>query len=148
MVTDVLIQIYERDLNKVKAEIALYKDETDLWKIDGDIANSAGNLVLHIIGNLKHFIGTVLGEIGYVRDRDREFSDSGIPREKLLSDLDETAAIISTTLKNVTDDDLSKIYPFQVFGHPMTTEFFLIHLATHLNWHFGQINYHRRLLAK
>jgi uncharacterized damage-inducible protein DinB len=148
MLTNTLSEIYERDLVKLKQEIEEYVDAADLWLLQGDIKNTAGNLTLHIVGNLKHFIGTVLGGSDYVRDRDREFSDKDIPREDLVRDIDETRAIIRSTLDRITEAEYSKNYPIEVFGKPMTTGFFLIHLATHLNYHLGQINYHRRLLSK
>jgi uncharacterized damage-inducible protein DinB len=148
MLTNTLSEIYERDLVKLKQEIEEYVDAADLWLLQGDIKNTAGNLTLHIVGNLKHFIGTVLGGSDYVRDRDREFADKDIPREDLVRDIDETRAIIRSTLDRITEAEYSKNYPIEVFGKPMTTGFFLIHLATHLNYHLGQINYHRRLLSK
>lgn len=147
MLNEVLIQLYERDLGKLKEEIEQYSDESDLWKTGGEIANSAGNLCLHLTGNLKHFFGAVLGGSDYVRDRDAEFADSGISKEKMLSDIEETAAVVKSTLERFTAEDFAKTYPIEVFDHPMTTEFFLTHLATHFNYHLGQINYHRRLLG-
>jgi uncharacterized damage-inducible protein DinB len=147
MLKDVLTQLYERDLNKLKAEIEQYADEADLWKTSGEIANSAGNLTLHLTGNLKHFFGAVLGGSGFVRDRDAEFSSGGISREEMLADIDATAAVLRSTLEKLTDEDFAKTYPIEVFGHPMTTAFFLTHLTTHFNYHLGQINYHRRLLS-
>jgi len=147
MLTETLTQLYSRDLEKLKAEIVQYSNEGDLWKTSGEITNSAGNLTLHLIGNLRHFSGAVLGDTGYLRDRDKEFADDGVSREELLAGIDQAAADVNVTLAMLTSDDLSKEYPIEVFGHPMTTEFFLVHLATHLNYHLGQINYHRRLLA-
>lgn len=144
----VLVELYDRDLSKLKEEIALYGDEANLWKTDGEITNSAGNLTLHLIGNLRHFFGAVLGETGYVRDRDKEFSDGGVSRADLLAGVDQAAADVKATLAKLTADDLAKEYPIEVFGHQMTTEFFLVHLATHLNYHLGQINYHRRILTR
>jgi uncharacterized damage-inducible protein DinB len=147
MLTGVLMELYGRDLGKLKAEIEQYSNEADLWKTDGEITNSGGNLTLHLIGNLKHFIGAVLGNSGFVRDRDAEFSTGGVSRAELLAEIDIAAAVVKSTLEKLTDEDLAKTYPIEVFGHPMTTEYFLIHLTTHLNYHLGQINYHRRLLA-
>lgn len=146
MLKDVLIELYERDLNRVKAEIEQYASDEALWKTSGEIANSAGNLTLHITGNLKHFIGAVLGGSGYVRNRDEEFSKQGISRDKLLAETDETAAVVKSSLEKLTEEVLAANYPIDVFGQPMTTAFFLVHLTTHLNYHLGQINYHRRLL--
>ena len=147
MLVETLQSLYNRDLSKLKEEIGLYADEADLWKTGGAITNSAGNLTLHLIGNLRHFFGAVLGETGYIRDRDKEFLDAGVSRDELLAGIDQAAVDVKSTLDKLTDEDLAKNYPIEVFGHPMTTEFFLVHLATHLNYHLGQINYHRRLLA-
>lgn len=148
MFNEVLIEIYKRDLSKLKTEIEQYADEADIWKTDPGITNSAGNLCLHLSGNLQHFVGAVLGRAGYVRDRDAEFSSVGISRSKLLTDIDSTTAVVVETLETLTNEDLAKTYPIEVFGHPMTTGFFLTHLATHFNYHLGQINYHRRLLSE
>jgi uncharacterized damage-inducible protein DinB len=148
MLNEVLIDIYKRDLSKLKTEIEQYANEADIWKTDSGITNSAGNLCLHLNGNLQHFVGAVLGRSGYVRDRDAEFSSVGISRSKLLTDIDSTIAVVIDTLERLTDEDLAKAYPIEVFGHPMTTGFFLTHLTTHFNYHLGQINYHRRLLAE
>jgi len=147
MLTDVLAQIFERDLGKLQAEVRQYSNEKNLWKKQGEISNSAGNLTLHLIGNLKHFIGAVLGGIECVRDRDLEFADADVSRDVLLAAIDETANAVKDTLSKLTPADLEKQYPINVFGHPMTTELFVVHLATHLDYHLGQINYHRRLMA-
>jgi uncharacterized damage-inducible protein DinB len=147
MLQKVLIELYDRDLKKLQAEIEQFSDASDLWKTSGAVTNSAGNLALHITGNLKHFIGGVLGSTGYVRDRDAEFSLKGVPKAQLLSEIGSTAEDVSQALNQLTDADLRATYPIEVFGRPMTTAFFLVHLATHLNYHLGQINYHRRLIA-
>ncbi|MGB7200733.1 MAG: DinB family protein [Pyrinomonadaceae bacterium] len=147
MLTEILTELYERDLNKLKEEIELYADEADLWKTGGDIINPAGNLCLHLTGNLQHFFGAVLGGTDYVRDRDAEFSRKDVAKSELLADIDEAKNVVLATLEKLTEDDLAKPYPIEVFGGAMTTGFFLTHLATHLNWHLGHINYHRRLLA-
>lgn len=146
MLQQILGEIYERDLNKLKAEIGQYADEADLWKKPGEVPNSAGNLCLHINGNLQHFFGAVLGDAGYLRNRDTEFSTMSIPREKLLADIDTTIDVVHSTLAKLSDTDLAAKYPIEVFGGPITTGFFITHLAAHLNWHLGQINYHRRMV--
>ena len=147
MLSDVLAEIYERDLNKLKTEIGLYADEGGLWKTGGEITNPAGNLCLHLTGNLRHFFGAVLGGTGYVRDRDAEFSSGGISRADMLAEIETALADVLSTLAKLSDEDFAKTYPIEVFGRPMTTGFFLTHLSTHFNYHLGQINYHRRLVA-
>lgn len=147
MLQQILLYLYERDLDKLKVEINAYPHEDDIWKTGGDIANSAGNLCLHLTGNLRHFFGSVLGGDGYVRDRDAEFALKNVPRADLLMGIDQASSSIKTTLAKINDDDLAATYPLEVFGGPIMTGLFLTHLATHLNWHLGQINYHRRLIA-
>ncbi len=146
MLTETLIKLFNRDLNKIKKEIQLYKDQANLWKVDRLITNSAGNLCLHLIGNLNYFIGGILGDSGYVRQRDLEFSLKDIPKSELIKQVDKTIVIVEDTLKSLTTTDLHKEYKLQVFKDTMTTEYFLVHLTTHLAYHLGQINYHRRLL--
>jgi uncharacterized damage-inducible protein DinB len=147
MLTRILIDIYERDLDKLRTEIESYSNETDIWKTVDGISNSAGNLCLHLTGNLQHFVGAVIGDSGYVRDRPAEFENKNVARDEMLATIDSTKAVVVDTLNKLTDEDLATTYPIEVFGEPMTTGFFLTHLATHFNYHLGQINYHRRLLA-
>jgi hypothetical protein len=148
MLAEILTELYERDLNKLKAEVELYADEADLWKTGGEIANSGGNLCLHLAGNLRHFFGAVLGETGYARDRDLEFASGPVPRSALLAEIDAARGDVVLTLAKLSGEDFEKTYPLDVFGHPMTTGFFLVHLATHFNYHLGQINYHRRVVGR
>jgi uncharacterized damage-inducible protein DinB len=116
-----------------------------LWRIAGDVKNSSGNLCLHIIGNLQHFIGAIIGETGYIRDREAEFSTTAVSRDSLLSALLETKEIVIDSLQKLDRKKLQEIYPIDVFGEKMSYEFFMIHLIGHLNYHLGQINYIRRL---
>lgn len=148
MLNEILNELYERDLNKLQEEIEAFPDEESLWTIEGGITNSAGNLCQHLTGNLQHFFGAVLGDSGYKRDRDAEFAKKDQTKAELIADIDAARASVKATLARLTDEDLSKTYPIEVFGKPMTTGSFLTHLTTHFNYHLGQINYHRRLLAK
>ena len=146
MINQPLALIFERDLNKLKEEINLYKDETNLWKTENNVSNSAGNLALHLIGNLNHFIGAILGKTGYVRERDKEFADNNIPREKILADIDATIIVVKNTLLNLSNEVLASQFPEKKQGQEYPTSFILLHLLAHFEYHLGQINYHRRLL--
>ena len=141
-----LQSLFARDLNKLKTEIESYQDERNLWKTDKNISNSAGNLCLHLVGNLNHYIGATLGHSGYLRIRDLEFSLKDIPRAKLIQQIESTIEIVKSSLERLSPEDLHKQYPSEPLGYEMTTGYFLIHLFGHLNYHLGQINYHRRLL--
>ena len=142
-----LQKLFDRDLEVLYKEIESYPSEATLWLVKGDIKNSGGNLCLHLCGNLQHFVGTILGKTGYVRNRDAEFADKNVPRAKLLGEIRATQTAVKNTLANLDPSTLEKDYPINVFGEPMTTNFFLIHLEAHLNYHRGQVNYHRRLVA-
>lgn len=145
--TTSLINLFERDLDKLKNEILAYPDEKALWKIDANIKNSGGNLALHIVGNLNHFIGAVLGNTNYKRQRDKEFNDKNVPRKIIIDQIKEIKSILFDVLSSLNKEVLNKNYPIDVFGKSMSCEYFLFHLYGHLNYHLGQINYHRRLLG-
>lgn len=142
-VRDILI----RDLNKLEQELRQYPTESLIWKVEQGITNPAGNLTLHLCGNLQYYIGAVLGNTGYVRNRDLEFTAKDKSRADLLSELERTRAAVNTTLPALSDAQLQSEYPVDVFGKPMKTLYFLIHLTAHFSYHLGQVNYHRRLVA-
>lgn len=139
-----LAALFERDLNKLKQEMCLYVDPADRWSVQPGTSNAGGNLCLHLVGNLKHFIGNTLGNIPYKRIREKEFSDKDIPVELILAMLDETIGIVKQTLLPLTEAELQRTFPIKVFADDMSTGQFLFHLYGHLNYHLGQINYHRR----
>ncbi len=140
-------KIIERDLSKLEVEITLYPSEELIWKVDGQIKNTAGNLCLHLCGNLQHYIGAVLGKTNYIRNRDNEFAVKGITQSELIAEIQRTKKAVKSTLEKVNSSVLLQEYPEKVFDHSMTTSYFLIHLTAHLGYHLGQINYHRRLLS-
>lgn len=146
MTKEALTKLFERDLNKLAQEIAAYTNEQDIWKVQDGIANSGGNLCLHLVGNLKHFVGKMLGQIPYERQREKEFADKDIPHQQLLQHIEETKTAVLSTIEKLNEEQLNNTYPSEVFGYSMSTEYFLIHLYGHLDYHLGQINYHRRLL--
>lgn len=146
MIIETLKTLYARDLNKLKTEIEAYKSKEAIWKTSNEIPNSAGNLTLHLVGNLNHFIGAEIGKTGYVRQRELEFSTESEPREDLVKRIEDTINVVDAALSAITPEDLFNDYPIIVFQEKMTTGYFLIHLTTHLAYHLGQINYHRRLL--
>lgn len=148
MLQESLTDLFTRDLNKLKDEIKAYTNEVDLWKTADGISNSGGNLCLHLVGNMKHFIGKILGNIPYERAREKEFGDKNIPSPVLLQYVEETLDAVTKTIPALSNEDLQKIFPVDVFHIQMTTEAFLLHLYGHLNYHLGQVNYHRRLLNR
>lgn len=146
MLVKTLKSLFYRDLNRLKTEIASYSKEENIWIVDQSIANSAGNLCLHLIGNLQTYIGAEIGKTGYIRNREAEFALRDIPRTVLLDGIDDTIRVVDQALDKLEEDDLAAKYPILVFDEMTTTEYLLVHLTTHLTYHLGQINYHRRLL--
>jgi hypothetical protein len=146
MAIETLKAIFTRDLNRLKNEIESYTNESNIWRVEKNIANAAGNLSLHLIGNLNTYIGKEIGKIDYVRNRELEFSLKDIPRAALLDKINETIQIITRSLDTLDESSLNKEYPVLVFDEPTTMEYLLIHLCAHLSYHLGQINYHRRLI--
>jgi hypothetical protein len=144
--TEGLKMIFSRELTKLKTEMDAYKNEAKLWHTREGISNSAGNLCLHLIGNLNHFIGATLGGTGYVRNREAEFSLKNVPRAEICIKIDDTIAVVNTTLDALTDEILNSEYPLLLADQKFITKDFLLHLTGHLSYHLGQINYHRRLL--
>jgi len=144
--TESLNQLFQRDLEKLAGEINLYANEADLWKLSGDIKNTAGNLALHLVGNLQHFVGAIMGDTDYVRDRENEFNARNTPREEILLEIETTKKVIDRVLPTLTEEMLanqtSDKIPFDV-----TNEQFLLHLYGHFGYHLGQLNYHRRLVV-
>ena len=137
--------LFQRDIRKVIREIESF-DEEKIWTCPGNISNSAGTLCIHLAGNLQHFIGAVLGKSGYRRDRHGEFYDRGIPVDEIVKRLKASSRVVDEVLSNFPVGTLEKEYPEQVFGKPMTTTFFLVHLQGHLNYHLGQITYLNKML--
>ncbi len=146
MLTAVLNSIITRDLQKLKLEIESYKDESNLWRIEKNIANPAGNLCLHLVGNLNMYIGATLGHTGYLRDRDSEFTLKNVPKSELIKKIEATIAMVNEVLPNLKEEILLEEYPLIVLKEKTSTEFFLVHLTAHLSYHLGQVNYHRRLV--
>jgi uncharacterized damage-inducible protein DinB len=138
--------ILERDLNKLAAELKAFKSEQNIWVLHGQINNTAGNLALHMSGAVNHFIGAVLGNTGYVRDRPREFSDKNVLREALLGKVQDAITTVGSILPTLTEKALQNSFPEKIGGQTLSTGFFLMHLVSHINYHLGQVNYHRRLI--
>lgn len=142
-----LLQLYDRDLTLLATEVTLYPSDESLWKVVPGTSNSGGNLVLHLCGNLRHYIGFRLGQVDYRRDRPAEFATRGLSRGELLTLIELARQAVATALSSIPAARLDELYPEEVLGSPVALGFFLIHLDGHLRYHTGQINYHRRLVT-
>ena len=147
MLTTCIAAVLSRDLRALRREIEAYGVERDLWRVEPGIGNSAGTLALHLAGNIQFFVGTVLGATGYVRDRAAEFARRDVPRTEVLRELDAALAAVERGVARLPDTALSQPYPQPPGGFAVTTGDFLLHLISHLTYHLGQVDYHRRLLT-
>ena len=140
--------MYEKYLNQVIAEIQQFPNTDLLWQTEPGVLNSGGNLALHLAGNLQTFIGAVLGNTGYVRNRDAEFATKGLSPQEVCSILETAKTEVLASLEKITDAHLQTAYPIDKFGAEKTTGYVLLYLLGHLNYHMGQINYIRRILSQ
>ena len=148
MFIETLKELFTRDLKRLRTEIEMYQKEENLWHVEGHVANSAGNLCLHLVGNLNTYIGKEIGKTDYRRNRELEFSLKNLSRQELLNKIDETIQVVNQSLDRLDETTLRNEFPVLVFEKPTSTEYLLVHLATHLAYHLGQINYHRRMIDK
>ena len=139
--------IIVRELTSLRAELDAYPADADVWRVVPGITNSAGNLALHLAGNLRHFIGGILGRTGYRRDRDAEFASTGVPRPELTRLIDAGIAEVERTMGSLSDSELEAEFPEPVAKVRVQTGDFLMHLASHLAYHLGQVDYHRRIVT-
>lgn len=145
MLNTILAGFYDRDIRRLIEEVNLFSNEEDLWKTQGTVKNSAGNLALHIIGGLNYLIGTTLAQTGYVRNRDQEFTRKGVPRKELVAQLGQLIPMITGTLNAFTPQRMEDLYPFMFDDKDVPNSYVLVQLLAHLNYHLGQVNYLRRV---
>lgn len=139
--------IIGRDLRALRRELLAYDDERDIWVIPAGISNSAGTLALHLAGNLRHFLGARLGGSGYARDRGSEFADRDVPRSELIDRIGRAEAEVVSALDALPPAAPPAPFPQDLGGTRVRTDDFLLHLVTHLAYHLGQVDYHRRLVT-
>jgi len=140
--------ILVRDLRALRREVDAYPDDASVWVVPEGIANSAGSLVLHLVGNLRSYVGHVLGGDGYERDRPREFSARHVPRAELIREIDRAIDAVHRATPTLTAEALAAEYPLAIGPVKLNTQDFLVHLAVHLGYHLGQVDYHRRFVTR
>jgi hypothetical protein len=139
--------IMTRELRAVKRELEAYPDDASVWRVIPGTPNTGGTLALHLAGNIQHFFGAILGRDGYVRQRDLEFSRRDVPRSEMLAGIDAAIASLERTVAKLDAATLESPYPEQLAKRTVSTRIFLFHLASHLAYHLGQIDYHRRAVT-
>jgi hypothetical protein len=147
MQPSVVAAVLSRELRTLQREIAAYPSDNEVWQVPPGIPNSAGTLALHAAGNLLHFVGTVLGQTDYVRDRNAEFAQRGRSRDEIQRELESAIRVVERVVPNLPEATLEAWYPLPVANRRVRTGEFLVHLAAHLAYHVGQADYHRRIVT-
>ena len=141
-----LAELFRRDLGRLIQELRAFPDDAALWRVVPGVTNSAGNLTLHLEGNLREYIGRLLGGIAYTRDRPNEFGAKGLTSAELIARVEAVAAMVPGVVASLTPEVLDGPYP-DVPGALQPTKQFLLSLYGHFNYHLGQIGYLRRTLT-
>ena len=144
---DHLSELFGRDLLRLIQQMQAFPDEEMIWRTVPGVTNSAGNLVLHIEGNLREYVGRQLGDLQFKRNREVEFTAKRISREELVSRIEELRRSIPRIIASVSQEEMDSEYPEVVLEKALSVGAFLIHLYGHLNWHLGQVDYLRRTLS-
>jgi hypothetical protein len=147
MSADTITLFLLRELDGFKRELEMFPDDESVWKTVPGVTNSAGNLALHIAGNLQHYVGRVLGGSAYVRNREIEFGRRNGTRTELIAELDKAAAAVRGVLPGLSAGRWDEEFPELILGHRIRTGVFLHHLSVHAGFHLAQAGYLRRALT-
>jgi ribosomal protein S8 len=147
MITTILIDLYGKELDKLKNEINAYESDELIWKSVEGAQVTGGNLCLYIAGNLQHNIGAMIGDSGYIRNKEAELKAKNVSRERLMEEIENTRQVVVDTLEQVSKSELLKVFPTKDFEEPVTTEFYLVHLLNNFGFNLGQIHMHRKVVS-
>ena len=147
MTTNYLADLFHRDLSRLTQEVQAFPSDEMPWQIVPGITNSAGNLVLHLEGNLREYIGRQLGGVPYTRNRPLEFTATRLRRDELVGRIEALKDSIPSIIRSLSSEKLEAEYPELILQKPLSTQAVLLRLYGHLNWHLGQVDYLRRALS-
>ncbi len=136
-----------RDIASMERELELYPDDSSVWKNVAGLPNPAGNLILHVSGSLQHFFGATLGDTGYVRNRDAEFTNRDVPRSELRKELAGARQGVLAAFERLTEERLEQPFPVRITDTELSTRLTILQLVTHVAYHLGQLDYHRRMVT-
>jgi uncharacterized damage-inducible protein DinB len=144
---DDLKVLYLREIATLERELDLYPDDASVWEALPGLLNPTGNLILHLAGSLQHFFGATLGKTGYQRNREAEFAKRDVPRSDLKQECSSARQAVLAAFENLTEDSLTRVFPVQFADAPFSTKLTLLQFLSHLAYHLGQIDYHRRVVT-
>jgi uncharacterized damage-inducible protein DinB len=142
-----LEMLYLREVTTLERELELYPDDKSVWKELPGLPNSGGTLLLHLAGSLQHFFGATLGKSGYVRDRAAEFSKRDAPRNEIKQELSKAKQGVKAGFATLTEERLGQVFPAHYADVEVSSQLTLLQFLSHLAYHLGQIDYHRRMVT-
>jgi hypothetical protein len=147
MLLDELKMFLLRDVAALERELELYPDDSSVWKSVTGLPNSAGNLILHLSGSLQYFFGALLGNTGYLRNREAEFSKRDVPRHELRKELAAARQGVLAGFEQLTPERLEQPFPARITDTDLSTRLTILQFVTHVAYHLGQLDYHRRMVT-
>ena len=136
----VLAGRYFSNLTRIR-ELAGPLSEAQFWAKSYPYGNSFGHLVLHLTGNLNYYIGAQIASTGYVRDREREFTDPNPPAKgEALKGLDGAVAMVMETIRKQSSSDWVKAYSAVGTNCSNRLDIVMVCVA-HMQHHIGQMIY-------
>jgi hypothetical protein len=148
MITTVLIDLYNREIDRLKNEIVSFESDDLLWKSSETAIPPPGNLCLFVTGSLQHYIGNMIGDSGYIRNKEAEMKARNLSRERLMEEVENMRQTVVDALEQVSKSELLKVFPTNEFEEAVTTEFYLMHLLRTLSFYSGQISVLRALVSE
>lgn len=138
--TATLIERYLRHAKKIH-ELASPLADDGFWRKPFPFGNSFGHLILHLTGNLNYYIGAQIAGTGYLRDREREFTEKNRPsKEETLKGLDDAVQLVVQTIETQSSDDWLSEYT--AAGATARNRLEMVaHCAGHMQLHIGQMIY-------
>lgn len=121
--------------------------EDQLWSKGCGIPNSIGTLARHLTGNLNHYFGAGILKNGYVRERDKEFTETGLSKAKVLSGLRDAVNVAREAAGAIDETQLDKPYRSPCGEEYESLAYHIVRLATHLALHVGQADYATRCIG-
>jgi hypothetical protein len=146
-VSEELAALFARDLARWRQQVQAFPDTPSLWKTAPGVANAAGTLALHVEGNLREYVGRLLGGLPYARDRGWEFSARGVEQAEIVRRLEDVCALVPRIIAGLTTAQLDATYAEPYDGALLSTRQFLVHLYGHASYHLGQVDCLRRVLT-
>lgn len=143
-----LSELFRRDLARLIQELQAFPEGDAIWQKLPGVDNSAGNLTLHLEGNLREFIGRQLGQVPYARQRNLEFTLNDMSPRDLIVRIEDVRDVIPPVIARLSAGQLDALFPEKAFGAPISTQQFLLSLYGHFSYHLGQIDYLRRILTE